>query len=78
MTQVILYNAKDGVAIVTPTEEGLEALGILGVAKRSVPLGKPFKIVNFSELPDAPQEAWVVEDSELSDGFGEAETPEQN
>ena len=39
-------------------------------ALRDVPAGKPFKIVQASELPDAPQEAWVVDDADLNDGVG--------
>lgn len=31
----------------------------------------PFKIVNVSELPQGiPQEAWVVDDADLTDGIG--------
>jgi hypothetical protein len=73
MNKVIIYNQENGVpAVVVPTQEGLETMGIFTVAKISVPMGKPFKIVDVSELPNAPQEAWVVSDDDLTDGFGEA------
>ena len=30
----------------------------------------PFKIVDVADLPDAPQETWVVDDADLTDGIG--------
>ena len=71
MTQVIIYNQDNGVpAVVIPTQEALDAHGIMVIAIKDVPAGKPFKIVQASELPDAPQEAWVVDDADLNDGVG--------
>jgi len=52
MTQVIIYKQDDGgVAIVHPTEEALQQLGIQAIAIKDVPAGKPFKIVDASEIP---------------------------
>ena len=74
MTQVIIYNQDNGIpAVVNPSNSALEVMGILGVAKTSVPFGKPFKVVDISELPSEPQESWVVSDEDLTDGIGEAE-----
>ena len=72
MTQVIIYNRDNGIpAVVMPTEESLQQHGIMAIAIKDVPAGKPFKIVDASELPqDIPQEYWVVDDSELTDGIG--------
>jgi hypothetical protein len=70
--QVIIYNQDNGIpAVVMPTEEALASHSILEIAIKDVPAGKPFKIVDASDLPtDIPQEAWVVDDSELTDGVG--------
>ena len=72
MTQIIIYNQDNGVpAVVMPTEEALQQHGIMAIAIKDVPAGKPFKIVDVSELPqDIPQEYWVIDDSELTDGIG--------
>ena len=71
MTQVIIYNQDNGtVAVMVPTQEALDKYGIRAIAIKDVPAGKPFKIVNASDLPDAPQEAWIVDDADLTDGIG--------
>lgn len=70
--QVIIFNQDNGVpAVVTPTEEALQQHGIMAIAVKDVPAGKRFKIVDASELPqDVPQEAWVVDEADLTDGVG--------
>ena len=71
MTQVIIYNQDNGVpAVVVPTQEALDSHGIMAIAVKDVPHGKPFKIVNAEDLPSEPQETWVVSDDDLTDGFG--------
>ena len=72
MTQVIIYNQDNGIpAVVMPTEEALDLHGIMAIAIKDVPAGKPFKIVDAADLPqDVPQEAWVVDDADLTDGIG--------
>jgi hypothetical protein len=72
MTQCIIYNQDNGIpAVVMPTEECLQNHTILEIAIKDVPSGKPFKIVDASDLPtDIPQEAWTVDESELTDGIG--------
>ena len=72
MTQVIIYNGDNGIpAVVMPTQEALDAHGIMAIAIKDVPAGKPFKIVDASDLPnDVPQEAWVIDEADLTDGVG--------
>jgi hypothetical protein len=71
MTQVIIYKQDNGaVAVVMPTQEALDAHGIMAVAIKDVPEGKPFKIVDASELPNEPQETWTVDEADLTDGIG--------
>ena len=71
MTQVIIYNQDNGTpAVVVPTEEAIQQHGIMAIAVKDVPAGKPFKIVDAADLPDAPQETWVVDDADLTDGIG--------
>lgn len=72
MAQVIIYNQDNGIpAILVPTQETLESYTILEIAIKDVPTGKPFKIVDVSELPqDIPQEYWIIDDKDLTDGVG--------
>lgn len=72
MTQCIIYKQDNGIpALVIPAPECLETKSIMAIAIKDVPAGKPFKIVNYSELPiGTPQEAWVVNDADLTDGVG--------
>lgn len=72
MTQLVIYNQDDGIpAVLVPTPEALEQHSILEIAIKDVPAGKPFKIIDDSMLPqDEPQEAWVVNDADLTDGVG--------
>lgn len=70
--QIIIYNQDNGVpAVVLPTPEALAQYGIMAIASKDVPHGKPFKIIDASELPhDWPQETWTVDDADLTDGVG--------
>jgi hypothetical protein len=71
MTQVIIYNGDNGIpAVVIPTQEAIDAHGIMAIAIKDVPAGKPFKIVDASELPTEPQETWTVDEADLTDGIG--------
>ena len=72
MTQLIIFNQDNGIpAVVMPTPECLETHTIQEIAVKDVPAGKPFKIVDAADLPtDVPQEAWVVDDADLTDGVG--------
>ena len=71
MTQVIIYNQDNGIpAVCVPAPECLETHSILEISVKDVPAGKPFAIVDSSELPDAPQEAWEIDDADLTDGIG--------
>jgi hypothetical protein len=72
MSQVVIYVQNNGVpAVVHPTPEALEEHTIAEIAVKDVPPGKPYKIVDSSELPfDVPQEAWVIDEKNLTDGVG--------
>lgn len=69
----IIYKNSDGsVAVIHPTDEALEIMAIEEIALKDVPTGLAFAIVNDSEIPAdrANREAWVVDSSLLTDGFG--------
>jgi hypothetical protein len=70
--QVIIYKQDNGIpAVVVPTPDCLKSHSIMEIAIKDVPAGKKFKIINASDLPrDIPQEAWSVNEEELTDGVG--------
>ena len=70
--KAIVYKQDNGqIAVLSPTQEVLTSHTILEVAIKDVPSGKPFKIVDISDLPqDVPQEYWEIDDKDLNDGTG--------
>jgi hypothetical protein len=69
--QVIIYIQDNGIpAVVTPTPEILKTKSIYQVAVKDVPEGKRFKILNANDLPNTPQETWIVNTNDLTDGVG--------
>jgi hypothetical protein len=61
--QVIIFLQDNGIpAVMTPTPECLETHGIEWIANKDVPgSGTPYWIVDAEDLPDLPQEAWVID-----------------
>lgn len=73
MNQVIIYMQDNGVvAIIRPTAEALIIHGIAAIAKKDVPAGKPYKIIDASDVPTdrSLRDAWTVDEAALTDGFG--------
>ena len=73
MNPVIIYKQDNGVvAIIRPTAEALALYGIEAIAQKDVPAGKPYKIIDASELPAdrSLRYAWTVDDADLTDGVG--------
>lgn len=71
MTQVIIYNQLSGVlAIVRPNP--FCGLTIDQIAKKDVPFGLPYKIVDESEIPEDRtwRDSWTVDGADLTDGVG--------
>ena len=73
MNPVIIYKQDNGVvAIIRPTAEALAVYGIEAIAQKDVPAGKPYRIVDASEIPTdrTQRSAWTVDDADLTDGVG--------
>jgi len=70
MDQRIIYqNDTGGVSLLIPADCGLT---IEQIAAKDVPTGKPFKIVDASEIPTDRQwrNEWTVDEADLTDGVG--------
>lgn len=73
MSQRIIYQTDDGgVAVIIPAPEAVSLYGIDAIAKKDVPTGKPYKIVDVSEIPidRSKREAWAVSADIMTDGVG--------
>lgn len=70
--RIIFKNDNGGVSIIVPAPEAVAKHGIDAIAKKDVPAGKPYKIVDASEIPTDRtfREAWEVDEAELLDGVG--------
>jgi hypothetical protein len=73
MEKRIIYSTiEGGVVIVIPAPECLLEHTIEEIALKDVPAGRPFKIVDISDIPTDRtfRDAWEVNESILTDGVG--------
>lgn len=71
MTKCIVYQGDgNSVFIVFPAPDC--GLTIEQIALKDVPFGKPFKVIDVSDLPadHTQRNAWVVDEADLTDGIG--------
>lgn len=71
MPQCIIYqNENGGVAVIIPAPDC--GLTVEKIALKDVPAGKPFKIIDVSDLPSdrTQRDAWTVDETDLTDGGG--------
>ena len=70
--KIIYKNESGGVSILHPTDEALSFMTIDEIAKKDVPTGLPYKIVDDSEIPTDRtfRDAWTVDEATLTDGVG--------
>ena len=71
MNYVIYPNDDGGVSILIPAPEALETMTIEEIAAKDVPAGKPYKIVDVSDIPSDRtfRNAWEA-DMSSPDGTG--------
>lgn len=73
MEKRIIYIEDNGqVAVVVPSPECLQEHTIEEIAAKDVPAGKPYKIVDVSDIPTDRtfRDAWEVDEAVLTDGVG--------
>jgi hypothetical protein len=73
MDKIIIYNDDAGrMVYVVPTPECLLTRTVMEIALKDVPAGKPFKVIDRSDLPADMRfrDAWQIPDAELIDGVG--------
>jgi hypothetical protein len=71
MNRIIYQNNDGGVSIIIPTPEALQTLTIDDIAKKDVPAGVPYKIVDATDIPEDRtfRGAWEADITE-PDGVG--------
>ena len=71
--KIIYKNENGGVSVIYPTDEALSLMTIDEIAKKDVPTGLPYKIVEDLEVPTDRtfRDAWAVDEASLTDGVGE-------
>lgn len=72
MHRIIYKTDENKVAVIIPTPEALVKYGIKAIAKKDVPFGRPYKIVDALEIPvdRTERDFWTVDEADLTDGFG--------
>ena len=72
MQKIIFKNPDNSVGIITPTQEALDKFGIDAIAKKDVPAGLPYKIVNISDIPEDRtfRDCWEWDTTVTPDGVG--------
>ena len=69
--RIIFKNDNGGVALIIPAPNCLKTRTLQQIAVKDVPAGKPFAIVDASELPDrSTRDAWTVDEADLTNGVG--------
>ena len=68
--RIIYQNDTGGVSIIIPAPDS--GLTIEQVAAKDVPTGRPYKIINLSDVPTdrSARDAWFVDAADLTDGVG--------
>ena len=69
----IVYQTETGIAIIHPTPEALGMMSIEEIAKKDVPTGTPFWIVEDNEIPEDRtfRNSWYFEEDREPDGIGQ-------
>jgi len=70
--RIVFKNSDGGLAVIIPTPEALASYSIDEIAKKDVPAGLSYKIIDASDLPTDRtfRDAWEIDDAELTDGVG--------
>ena len=73
MKRIIYKNPDNSVSIIIPAPEALQSMTIEQIARKDVPTGLKYKIVDVSEIPSDREfrNAWTIDEAELTDGVGE-------
>jgi len=68
--RIIFKNDNGGVSVIIPATTKVM---VEEIAAKDVPTGKPYKIVDVSEIPSdrTARDLWDVDEADLTDGVGQ-------
>mgnify|MGYP003117843355 CR=1 FL=1 len=71
--RIIFKNTDNTIGIIAPAPDALQTMTVDEIARKDVPTGLSYKIVNVSEISSDRtfRNAWTIDDSELTDGVGD-------
>ena len=73
MNQRIIYQTDDGGgAVIIPAPKAIELYGIDVITQKDAPPGKPYKIVEVTDIPSdrSTRNTRIVDEADLTDGVG--------
>ena len=70
--RIIFRNQDNTVGVIIPSQEALNQYGIEAIARKDVPAGSPYKIVDVTDIPSDRtfREAWCLDEGTVFDGVG--------
>lgn len=70
--RIIFENQDKSIGILIPTQQALDTYGIDAIAKKDVPAGLPYWIVEDSEIPTnrEDRDSWVMDTDIEPHGYG--------
>jgi len=70
MKRIIYKNRNGGVSVIVPAPQS--EMTLAEIAAKDVPAGRPYKIVDASEVPTdrTDRNLWDVDEVDLTDGVG--------
>lgn len=70
--KIVFLNSDGSIGIIHPTAEALAIMTMQEIARKDVPTGLSYKIIQDNEIPSDRtfRDAWTVDPSTLIDGVG--------
>lgn len=72
MNRIIFKNPDNSISIVIPAPNVLKQRGLQAIAKKDVPAGLPYNMINDTDIPSdrTNRDAWEWDDTITPDGYG--------
>lgn len=70
--KIVFANQDGSIGIIYPTSEALSVMTMGEIARKDVPTGRPFKIIQDEDVPTDRtfRDAWTMDIALLNDGVG--------
>lgn len=70
--KIVFANQDGSIGIIHPAAEAMATMSMHEIARKDVPTGRPYKIVQDEEIPTDRtfRDAWTMDISLMTDGVG--------